>query len=119
MRLSDLLKDEVVDSRGERAGHVHDVRLVQDGPLQGAFGAAFRVHGLIVGKGSFGTRLGYGRSDMKGPWLIKSFFHLFHRDARIVEWDQIRSIEPGLVRLRVRKDELREVGSLGPASVTD
>ena len=38
MRLSDLLGAEVVDQAGESAGRVHDVRLVQDGPVLGGSG---------------------------------------------------------------------------------
>ena len=52
MRLSDLLGADVVDEAGRHAGRVHDVRLVQDGPLVGSFGAALRVDGggcLTVG----------------------------------------------------------------------
>ena len=33
MRLSDLLGAEVLDEAGGSAGRVHDVRLVQDGPV--------------------------------------------------------------------------------------
>ena len=40
MRLTDLLGAEVVDRCGQPAGRVHDVRLVQDGPLIGGFGPA-------------------------------------------------------------------------------
>jgi sporulation protein YlmC with PRC-barrel domain len=33
VRLSELLRKEVIDDTGARAGHVHDVRLMQDGPV--------------------------------------------------------------------------------------
>src|ERR671923_285859 len=49
----------VVNQAGGSAGHVHDVRLVQDGPVIGGFGASLRVDGLIVGPRSTGGRLGY------------------------------------------------------------
>ena len=45
MRLTDLLGVEVIDQEGRSAGQVHDVRLVQDGPLVGGFGASLRVAG--------------------------------------------------------------------------
>ena len=51
MRLSDLLGSEVVDADGHTLGHVRDVRLVADGPPQGDFGPALRLHGLLVGRG--------------------------------------------------------------------
>jgi hypothetical protein len=71
MRLSELLGAEVVDQAGRSAGRVHDVRLVQDGPLIGGFGAGLRLDGLIVGRRAVGARLGYERGDMGGPLLVK------------------------------------------------
>jgi hypothetical protein len=58
MRLSELLGAEAVDQAGRSACHVHDVRLVQDGPLVGGFGASLRVDGLLVGRRAVGARLG-------------------------------------------------------------
>src|SRR4051794_19249558 len=49
MRLSDLLSSTVFDAEGREVGRVRDVRLVQDGPIQGTFGAGLRVEGLIIG----------------------------------------------------------------------
>jgi hypothetical protein len=59
MRLSDLLDSEVLDADGKTIGHVHDVRMAQDGPIQGTFGAALRVRGLVVGRPALGARLGW------------------------------------------------------------
>jgi len=50
MRLSELLGCVVVDERGRLVGRVHDVRLVQDGPPIGQFGASLRLLGLLVGR---------------------------------------------------------------------
>ena len=57
MRLSDLLERAVVDQHGRNWGQVHDVYLVQDGPVS-ATAAAFRIHGLIAARamGPQGTR---------------------------------------------------------------
>ena len=55
MRLTDLLGAEVVDRCGQRAGRVHDVHLVQDGPLVGGFGAGLRLGRLIVGRRAVGA----------------------------------------------------------------
>jgi hypothetical protein len=68
MRLSDLLGAEVLDEAGRSAGRVHDVRLVQDGPVVGGFGAALRLDGLLVGRRAVGARLGYDRGKMKGRY---------------------------------------------------
>jgi hypothetical protein len=55
MRLTDLLGAEVVGRCGQRAGRVHDVRLAQDGPLVGGFGAGLRLDRLIVGRRAVGA----------------------------------------------------------------
>src|SRR4051812_44625366 len=77
MRLSDLLEHDVTTVDGRRLGQLHDVRLVQDGPITGIGDATFRLHGIVVGKGGFGTRLGYvtrpgyaPEAETKGPWPI-------------------------------------------------
>ena len=85
---------EVVDEAGRSAGRVHDLRLVQDGPVTGGFGASLRVAGLLVGRRAIGARLGYQRRRMQGPWLVKLLFGWLFHDGRYVEWDRIRSIEP-------------------------
>jgi len=92
MRLSDLLGSEVFTSGGQKLGTVHDVRLVKDGPLLGEAGAAFRVHGLVVGRGSIGSRLGYDRDhrEVKGPLLLRLIFGV--RSPREIPWSAIREI---------------------------
>lgn len=92
MRLSDLLDSEVVDRDGERIGHVHDVRLVQDGPPLATWGAALRLEALVVGKGSIGTRLGITRPQMKGPWILKVLFARQRASRVLVPWDRVREV---------------------------
>jgi hypothetical protein len=105
MRLSELLGSEVVDRDGRSAGRVHDLRLQQDGPVIDGFGASLRLHGLIVGRGALGARLGFDRGDVKGPLLVKLVVGwLGHR--RYVAWEQVRELEPGRVRISAAADEL-------------
>ena len=92
MRLSDLLEAEVVDRNGGRIGHVHDVRLVQDGPPLGTWGAALRLEALVVGKGSVGTRLGITRPKMKGPWILKVLFARQRASRVLIPWDRVREV---------------------------
>lgn len=106
MLLSDLLHTEVVDADGRTIGSVHDVHLVQDGPLLLPFGAAYRVEGLLVGRGSLGTRLGYHRGGGQGPWLLKSLFGALERRAHFVAWEDVESYDSDVIRLRRRRDEL-------------
>jgi hypothetical protein len=91
MRLSEILGKDVVTTDGRSLGQVHDVRLVQDGPVLPDWGAAFRVHELAVGRSSFGTRLGYGRGDVKGPWLLEQL--LARRPPRLIPWWAIQDLD--------------------------
>jgi sporulation protein YlmC with PRC-barrel domain len=106
VRLTDLLGATVVDEGGRLLGVVTDVRLVQDGPLQGTFGAALRVHGLVVGRTSVGAHLGFDRANVRGPWLLKGLVGAVQGRPRYVDWSRIRSIEPRLVRVAASPDGL-------------
>ena len=92
MRLSELLDSEVVDRNGERVGHVHDVRLVQDGPPLGTWGSSLRLESLVVGSGAIGTRLGIASPAMKGPWILKLVFARQRASRLIVPWDRVQSV---------------------------
>jgi len=106
MRLTDLLDSEVVDRSGRTVGHVHDVRLVLDGPPVGAAGASFRIEGLVVGASSVGARLGYARANVRGPWALNHLFRRLHGDERLVPWASVRALTDGRVLLAVATDEL-------------
>jgi sporulation protein YlmC with PRC-barrel domain len=109
MRASDLLESRVYDADGEDIGQVHDIRMVREGPVQGMFGPGYRVLGLIVGPAGVGVRLGFDRSSMHGPWALKALFRWAQRNARLVEWSLIDSIEQDAIRLRVPERELPPV----------
>jgi uncharacterized protein YrrD len=108
MRLTDLLGAEVVARCGQPAGRVHDVRLVQDGPVVDGFGAALRLDGLLVGGRAVGARLGYERGKMKGPLPVKLLTGWLHHDGRYVEWNRIRSIEPDRILISGSISDLPE-----------
>ena len=109
MNLSDLLHSRVVDADGIDIGSVDDVRMVQDGPLLLPFGAAFRVDGLMVGHRSIGTRLGYVRGGLKGPWLLRVIFTALERRARYVQWDDVETWDGSVVRVTKPRAELGSV----------
>jgi sporulation protein YlmC with PRC-barrel domain len=98
MRLSELLDSEVVTESGEHLGHVRDVRLVRDGPSLDGFGNAYRVHDLLVGRGSLGARLGLDREHMSRPWILRVLFG--RRRPREIPWSRVVSIGEGRVRIR-------------------
>jgi hypothetical protein len=91
MRLSDYMGLEVVDRDGRQLGRVHDARLVADGPPDGPFGPALRLHGFLVGRGSLGARLGLDRPQMRGPWLLKRIFH--RQVFREIRWDEVDHVD--------------------------
>ena len=108
MNLSDLLGASVFDRDGVDLGRVRDVRLVQDGPVQGTFGAGLRLQGLIVGPVAVSSRLGYGRLGVDRPWLVAAVAHRLNRDSRYVAWADV-------VRLGDRRIEVdRRAGELHP-----
>jgi sporulation protein YlmC with PRC-barrel domain len=100
VRIADLLDAEVRDAGGNRVGRVHDVRLVQDGPPVGAFGASLRVDGLLVGPTAVGVRLGFERDRLRGPWVLKAVFRAMHRGLHEVDWGDVAAIEERRILLR-------------------
>ena len=98
--MSDLLGSTVEDLAGRRLGDVHDVRLVQNGPILGSWGAAFTVDALLVGPHAVGVRLGYGRSEVRGPWVARVTFEAIHGVLDAVAWDSIVAIQPGTILVR-------------------
>jgi sporulation protein YlmC with PRC-barrel domain len=114
VRLSDLLSSKVIDASGKKTGCVHDVRMVQDGPMAGSFGASFRISGLIVGRGAVGSRLGFDRSEMKGPLFVKSLFRALHSSTRFVPWEAVAAIEKGTIFIKVDSASLSPPEILGP-----
>ncbi|MDQ1712997.1 MAG: hypothetical protein QOE45_2447 [Frankiaceae bacterium] len=121
MRLSDLLERPVVDQHGRCWGQVHDAYVVEDGPLLASGLAAFRLHGLVAGRGSFATRLGYaGRhgyrrsAETRGPLPIRAFVRWLHRNAVYVPWPDVRAVEVDRVVVHAPPEGFS--GSSSPAS---
>jgi sporulation protein YlmC with PRC-barrel domain len=90
VRLSELLDQPVVDEHGNKLGHVHEVRVVQDGPQRTGIDNALRLHGLYVGSGSVGRRLGYRRGVVRGPWLLNVI--VGRARIRYVPWGRVQSL---------------------------
>ena len=107
MRGSDLLGRPVVGPDGQH-GKVIDVRLVQNGPLRGAF-AALRIEALIVGHHTLAAHLGYDRAGTNGPWLVNAFVNLITRHNRSLPWADCR-VEGGVVRTdRTELDPVEQI----------
>ena len=106
MRISDLLDRRVVDVAGADVGKVHDVRLVQDGPLLAGGLAALRVDALVVGGGTLSVRLGYHRHGVRGPAPLRVLFAALERRAVVVPWGEVVLTEDDALRLRCTVAEL-------------
>jgi hypothetical protein len=119
MRLSDLLGSQVVTRTEQQIGRIHEVRAVQDGPLQGAFGAALRIEGLIVGRGSAATRLGLDRRDVKRLAAIQAILQRLHGRRLYVEWSDIIAIEQGRVIVAVPVEGFRRPAEMSWSEQVD
>lgn len=104
MRLSDLLRLEVIDAEGRDVGRVHDVRFVGDGRAKVP---EWQIEGFIAGKASLGHRLGYLYGDVKGPKLLASLVRRRARHAVYVRWDDVARLEPRRLVLSKPAHELK------------
>jgi hypothetical protein len=104
MLLSDLLGVQVVTTTGDDLGRVHDVLVVQDGPVNARGQAGMRLHALAVGKRSFGTQLGYAQGTVRGPWLLRV---LLYKPPALVPWPAI--VQRDAERIVVDASVLAEV----------
>jgi hypothetical protein len=89
LRVGLLFGRRVIDGNGQDIGRVHDVRLRRDGPVIPGFGPALRVEGLIVGEGSFATRLGLDRTDITGPWPLSTWGKRVAHRAHFIPWETL------------------------------
>src|SRR4051812_37423509 len=112
MRTSDLLGARVSGPDGTDLGTVTDLRMVQDGPILGTWGAAFRLTGLVVSHRGAGSVLGYERGSVRGRWVVGTMVKWLHRDAVRVRGEDVGSWEDRCVRVRRRKAELPPVPPL-------
>jgi PRC-barrel domain protein len=104
MRATELIGCGVYDSRGERLGHVHDLRFEADGEPGPAWRC--RLTGIACGRTSIGHRLGYGGGDMAGPWPISVLFR-WHTSRRLeIDWTDVERFERPKIVLHVSRQDL-------------
>jgi hypothetical protein len=105
MRASELLGARVVTSDGRDLGVVAGLRCTSDGPKRRGTLPAPRLRGLIVAPHGVGAALGYQQEEQRGPWLIRVVMRRLHRHDRVIEWEDVRRVADGTVRLRAGLDE--------------
>jgi hypothetical protein len=108
MRASELLGLPVTGRDGRRLGRVLDVRLVQDGPLMGAY-AAMRLDALVVGRHSIAAHLGYDRAKVGGPWLVSALVRAMTRGNGLLPWTEAEVVEGAVRCERDALDPLPEI----------
>jgi len=110
MRLSDLLGLDVTDNEGNRIGSVVDVRLVQDGPMIGPYGAALRLSGIIIVEHGHVRLFGYERDV--GPWFVRWLVHRISGEVSFASWDQIDHISQTGIRVAVGQRDCAALSDL-------
>jgi hypothetical protein len=110
MRASELLGTPVVDESGDELGYVADIRLVQDGPMIGPYGASLRVEGFVVVRRRHIRLLGYERDV--GPSLVRAVVRRLTGEVRFADWDRVLSVDESLVTVRVPSDGLPHLHEL-------
>jgi hypothetical protein len=110
MRLNELLGLEVTDADGGRIGTVADLRLVQDGPLRGPYGAALRLSGFIIVEHRHVRLLGYERDV--GPWFVRWIVHRLTGRVSYVPWTDVETVGRSGVHTVRRLDQIQELSEL-------
>jgi hypothetical protein len=88
IRATDLTGCVVRTELGKKVGRVHDLRLQSDGT------GAWRLVGIVLGRGGMSERLGIARAGRPDPIIADDF----------VRWQAILRLEEGLIT--VRDDEV-------------
>ena len=101
MLLSELFTSQVRTADGQQLGPVRDIRLVQDGPLDG-FDAKFRVDALVVARRSVGLRLGYHHGGVRSPWLIRKIVIALSSEVHTISWTDVAEHDLNAQQLTLR-----------------
>lgn len=103
MILSELIGRPVVQG-GERVGRVSDLRFVLERALPKGEDAESMpeasLYGILVGRHSQASFLGYERSDVNQPWPLAQLLRWRARDTFLVLWHDIELLSRDGVLLR-------------------
>lgn len=90
MRVSDLLKCDVVNEAGDDLGHVHDVRFeaLRDDPI------GWSASAILVGRSGFAARLGYVHGAVHRPKVVAAALRAWSRHGLEIPWDRIVAVHP-------------------------
>jgi hypothetical protein len=103
----DLIGSAVYDADGVHLGAVHDLRFAAVRPLGAPW--SIELTGLLCGRRtSLGHRFGYGQGEMAGPWLLRAALRWHSRRRHEIDWDDVRSVAPHRIDLRIRRADLQK-----------
>lgn len=105
MRAAEIIGCDVYDRDGEHLGRVHDLRFTKEpGNVRGR--KWYRLTGFECRSAPLGHRLGYGRTDMAGPWLFNVIFRALAARAVVVDWDDVARFERPRIDLSKPRTDL-------------
>ena len=87
MRASDVIHRQVRTRSGRRLGVVTDIRVHRDRAHKQP--DRFTLESLIVSPRRTGSLLGYERREQQGPWLVRLIVLALHRQAVLVQWQDV------------------------------
>ena len=110
MRAHDLLGSIVYTEDGTKVGRVFDLEATRTGPkLNDIEGRAFELKGLLVGRGALLQRLGFHRTQLRGPVGLK--FIVERMKGYKVPWACVDRIDTHEIHLSCRKADLTRIDS--------
>jgi hypothetical protein len=108
MRAHDLISSEVVTKDGEKLGRVFDLEATRTGPVVNEVaGRALELSAVLVGSAAFLHRLGFHRTDMKGPVGLR--FLVRRLPGYRVPWSAVEDHGEGTIKLSCSKGELERI----------
>jgi sporulation protein YlmC with PRC-barrel domain len=110
VRAHELLGSRVFTEDGQKIGRVFDLEATRTGPkLNDIEGRAFELQGLLVGWAALLQRLGFHRTQMRGPVGLK--FIVERMKGYKVPWGCVDKIETHEIHLSCKRSDLARIDS--------
>ncbi len=90
MRLSDLLRMDVIDEHGTPRGRVRDLELRF---VKGERARRLEIEAVLFGKGGFAERFGYLHGPVRGPGLLAAVLRRLAREPHRASWTRSTRVD--------------------------
>ena len=110
MKASNLIDARVLDSNGEKIGHIFEIHATKSGPAASeSWGRSLVVDEVYIGPRAAIVRLGYGRRAMNGPFILNWLGR--HTSGYRARFEQIASVDESghVVRLNCSRSGLMKL----------